>query len=370
MEKFEWKKIAIVCDWIKDMWWAEVVLKQLTEIFPYADIFTSVFFTKNNEIFKGRKIITSFIQKIPFLNKSHKLALFLRPLAFESFDFSEYDIVISSSSAESKWVITKPNTVHICYCHTPTRYFWSHYHEYLNMMEFGILNFMWKWLMPKIVHKLRIWDFCAAQRPDYFIANSQNTLLRIKKYYNRKSEVIRPCIDTSEFIFNEEKKDFYLYIWRCIPYKKFDLIVDSFNENWKEIILVTNTDNKLYNNLKLKSKKNIKWKLNITSIEKKELYSNAKAFIFPPDEDFWIVPIEAMASWTPVIAYRKWWALETVIDLKTWVFFDEQNIESLNTAIEKFEKMSFDYKEIRKHAEIFDIKIFKNKILEFIERKL
>lgn len=370
MKNLEWKKIAIVCDWIKDMWWAEVVLEQLLAIFPNADIFTSVFFAENNKIFENRKIYTSFIQKIPFLNKSHKLALFLRPLVFENFDLSKYDIVISSTSAESKWIITKPNTLQICYCHTPTRYFWSHYHEYLNMMEFGILNFIWKWLMPKIVHKLRIWDFCAAQRPDYFIANSENTSARITKYYNRKSEVITPCIDISEFIFNENKKDFYLYVWRCIPYKKFDLIVDAFNENWKEIMLVTNTNNKLYKDLKSKSKNNIKWKLNITSIEKKELYSDAKAFIFPPDEDFGIVPIEAMASWTPVIAYSKWWALETVIDQKTWIFFENQSIESLNNAINEFEKMSFDHKKIREHAENFDVKIFKNKILEFIEEKL
>ena len=367
MKNLDWKKIAIVCDWIKDMWWAEVVLKQLLEIFPNALIFSSVFFAKGNEIFKNRIINTSFIQKIPFFNKYHKLALFLRPQAFESFDLSEYDIVISLTSAESKWVITKPNTIHICYCHTPTRYFWSHYHEYLNMMEFGIFNLFWKWLMPKVVHKLRIWDFCAAQRPDYFITNSENTKKRIKKYYNRESDVIRPCIDISEFRFNDDKKDFYLYIWRCIPYKKFDLIVDSFNKNWKEIILVTNTQNKLYRELKLKSKKNIKWRFNITNIERKELYSEAKAFIFPPDEDFWIVPIEAMVSWTPVIAYSKWWALETVIDWKTWIFFDEQNVESLNEAITKFEKMNFDYKEIRKHAENFDSKIFKNRILKFIE---
>ena len=370
MQNLEHKKIAIVCDWIKDWGWAEVVLEQFLDIFPYADIFTSVFFQENNYIFNKRKIETSFIQNIPLLNKSHKLALTLRPLAFESFDLSEYDIVISLSSAESKWVITKPNTLHICYCHTPTRYFWSHYHEYLSMMEFGIFNFLWKWLMPKIVHKLRQWDYVAAQRPDYFIANSINTKNRIKKYYNRESEVIYPSIDTSKFILNENKWDFYLYVWRCIPYKKFDLIVDSFNENWKKIVLVTNTDNKLYKELKEKSNNNIIWKLNISKEETNELFSNAKAFLFPPEEDFWIVPTEAMACWTPVIAYKKWGALETVIDKKTWIFFEEQSVESLNNCIDEFEKLSFDYKEISTIAKHFDKKYFKKEVLEFIGWKL
>ena len=134
MNKLQDKKIAIVCDWLKDFWWAELVISHLIEAFPNADIFTSVFFMENNPIFKWKNVKTSFIQKIPFLNKSHKLALTIRPYAFESFDLSQYDIVISSASAESKWIITKPETLHFCYCHTPTRYFWSHYNEYINIM--------------------------------------------------------------------------------------------------------------------------------------------------------------------------------------------------------------------------------------------
>ena len=365
-----WKKIAIVCDWIKDMWWAEVVLAQLLEIFPEADIFTSIFFQKWNPIFDWKKIITSSIQNIPLLNKSHKLALTLRPKAFERFDFSSYDIVISSTTAESKWIITKPETLFICYCHTPTRYFWSHYHEYINMMEFWILNPIGKWFMPRLVHNLRKWDFLAAQRPDYFLANSKNTKNRIKKYYNREAEVVYPWIDTEKFIFSSEKKDFYLYVWRCIPYKKFDLIVDAFNKNWKKIAIITNTDNKLFRKLKSISKENISWKLNISFEEIKKYYSEAKAFLFPPEEDFWLVPIEAMASWTPVIAFWKWWALETVVDSETWVFFGEQTVESLNKAIERFEKLSFDYDKIKKHSEKFDKKYFKQNILEFIEKKI
>lgn len=370
MQNLDNKKIAIVCDWIKDWGWAEIVLEQLLEIFPDADIFTSVFWQQNNLIFRWRKVTTSFIQKIPFLNKSHKLALTLRPLAFESFDLLEYDIVISSTSAESKWIITKPKTIQICYCHTPTRYFWSHYHEYLDMMEFGVLNFLWKWLMPRIVHKLRQWDFVAAQRPDFFIANSNNTKARIKKYYGLDSEVIYPWINTQNFKLQANKEDFYLYVWRCIPYKKFDLLVEAFNKNKRKLILVTNTDNKLYQELKAKSKENIEWIFNPTNEEKRLLFSKAKAFLFPPEEDFWLVPIEAMACWTPVIAYWKWWALETVLANKTWIFFDHQTSNSLNKAIENFEEMSFNYSEIRQHSLKFDKENFKKEILEFVQKKL
>ncbi len=370
MQNIENKKIAIVCDWIKDWWWAEIVLEQLLEIFPNADIFTSVFFQENNRVFKNRKIKTSFIQKIPFLSKSHKLALFLRPYAFESFDLSDYDIVISSSTAESKWVITKPETIHICYCHTPTRYYWSHYHEYINMMEFGFLNPLWRYLMPKLVHKLRQWDYLASKRVDYYLANSKNTSNRIKKYYKSDSNVIYPCLDIDNIPFSEEKDDYYFYNGRCIPYKKFDLIVDAFNINWKKIKIATNTNNKLYKKLKNKSNSNIEWiftnDLNTINL----LHSKAKAFIFPPEEDFWLVPIAAMASWTPVIAYNKWWATETVIDWKTGVFFDKQDVYSLNNAIKEFELINFDSLIIREHSKKFDKKVFNKNILDFINKRI
>ena len=382
------KKIAIVCDWIKDWGGAEIVLTQLLDIFPTADIYTSIFFQENNPVFEWRNVHTSFIQKIPIFNTSHKLALLLRPQAFESFDLSDYDIVISSSSAESKGVITKPDCIQICYCHTPTRYFWSHYEEYLNMMEFGILNPLWKWLMPKLIQKLRRWDYAAAQRPDYFIANSKNTSARIKKYYDRDSEVIYPCLDTAVFSWPhpqplslEERGDFYLAVGRCIPYKKFELLVEAFNKNWKKLIIATNTPNALYKKLMSISHDNIEWKMQLPRNEIIDLYARAKCFVFPPEEDFWLVPIEAQLVWTPVIAFGKWWALETVspppspLPMKeggvvTGIFFEEQTVESLNKAIEKFETMEFDFEAIRQHAMKFDQSVFKHQIIDFIEDKM
>ncbi len=370
MKKLENKKVAIICDWLKDFGWAEIVISHLMEIFPNADIFSSVFFMGENKIFLNKNIKTSFIQKIPFLNKSHKLALTLRGVAFESFDLSKYDIVISSSSAESKWIITKPDTIHFCYCHTPTRYFWSHYHEYIKMLEFWILNPLAKYLIPKIINKLRLWDYVASQRVDYFIANSLNTKNRILKYYNKNSEVIYPWIDIERIPFSEEKWDYYFYNWRCVPYKKFDLIVEAFNKNWKKIIIETNTDNKLYRKLKKISNPNIIWKFNLSKDELNNLLSKARWFIFPVDEDFWLAPIFAMATWTPVIALKSGWALETIIDWKTWIFFENQNIRWLNNALEKFETMEFDAKYIKNHSLNFDKKIFQQKIIDFIENKI
>ncbi len=454
------KHIAIIADWLIDFWWAELVISHLLEIFPDADIYTSVCFM-NHPMLKWRRVHTSWLQKIPFLNRRHKLAGILRPWAFRSFDLSGYDIVICSSSAESKqvamgkwncwksvqmgvrgedtvWTMMKNSTNNskantewvwlptetfdtfgyksmkekkpkiIVYCHTPIRYYWSHYEEYRNMMEFGILNPIARFILDSLIGWLRKLDYEAAQRVDYFIANSENTQERIKKYYKRESGVIYPwvsipltrgtqgvCPDNSEInpptpllrgasetenekIYSDNKKtdllvrkttkhEYYISIGRCIPYKKFDLLVDTFNKNEKSLILVTNTDNRLYQTLREKSKPNITWKLNITQEEKNTLLRGARGFLFPPLEDFGLVPIEAMALWIPVIAYGKWGATETVIEWLTWVFFDEQTIASLSVWIDRFEKLEFNQEKIRTHAKEFDKTIFQRKIIDFIE---
>ena len=223
-------------------------------------------------------------------------------------------------------------------------------------------------MMPSIIGKMRLWDYCAAQRVDYFIANSRNTAGRIAKYYRRDSEVIYPGVEVDDFLFREEKDDYYFYVGRVIPYKKFDLLVDAFNANGKRLILATSTDNKLYRDLKAKSGPNIEWRFGVSNADKKRLFAHAKAFLFPPEEDFGIVPVEAMASGTPVIAYAKGGALETVIENRpylspTGVFFAEQTIESLNEAINRFETMTFDHKQIREYAYNFDVRVFKESLI-------
>ncbi len=371
---FSEKKIAIVADWLIDFGWAELVLSHLLELFPEADIYTSVSFMEH-PMLKGRKIYTSWLQKIPFFNKKHKLSGVLRPWAFRSFDLSKYDLVLCSSSAESKqvslgkWRQKNQSTPVIVYCHTPIRYYWSHAKEYEDMMEFGVLNPLVKYIFRVVKSWMQKVDKNWADAVDYFIANSKNTQDRIHRYYKKESEVIYPGID------NQEQKstkntigNYYISVGRCIPYKKFDLLVDTFNKNKKYLILCTATDTPLFRELKKKSKPNIKWKFRVSNEEKNSLIANAQAFLFPPEEDFGLVPLEAMSIWTPIIAYGKWGALETVIDGKTGIFFTPQTPEALNEAIERFEKLSFEKQIIRKHAETFSKEQFQEKILTFIKK--
>ncbi len=379
------KNIAIVADWLIDFGWAELVISHLLELFPEADIYTSVCYM-DHPMLEWRRVYTSWLQKVPFFNRRHKLAGILRPFAFRSFDLSRYDIILSSSSAEAKnagYTKRWKDTKHICYCHTPTRYYWSHFEEYRNMMEFGFFNPLARFVLDRLINRLRKLDYEAAQRVDFFIANSGNTKERIKKYYDRESEVIYPGVSilsswgTKDLLKKSEqippnvgmtnKEDYYLWIGRCIPYKRFDLLVDTFNENSKKLILCTATDTPLFRELKTKSKPNIEWMFGVDNLGKILLMANAKAFLFPPEEDFWLVPIEAMAMGTPVIAYGEWWALETVLDGKTGTFFTPQTPEALNVAIEKFENMSFDSETIKKHAEGFSKEVFQKKILNYIE---
>jgi glycosyltransferase involved in cell wall biosynthesis len=400
-------RIAIIADWLIDFWWAELVISHLLELFPDADIYTSVCFM-NHPMLEGRRVHASWIQKIPFLNRKHKLAGILRPWAFRGFDLSGYDLVICSSSAESKQVaMGKWNTSPqpspkgegaswnlpslkergprgevLCYCHTPTRYYWSHAKEYEDMMEFGFLNPLVKVVFRLVKNWMRKVDFAAAQKVDFFIANSQTTAERIQTYYNRESEVIYPGVPHPSPLLKERGSQvplplsegegtegwggYYFGISRCIPYKRLDLLVDAFNTNGKPLILATNTDNLLYHELKAKSKPNITWIFSPPVKEKLQLYANAKAFLFPPEEDFGLVPVEAMMSGTPVIAYGKWGATESVVDGETGLFFTPQTPEALNEAIEIFEKMEWDTEKIRARGMEFSKEKFQGRMHSYI----
>jgi len=361
--KFEDLKIAIVADWLTSRGGAEKVVITLADLFPNADIFTSVFDDKLFPELAGRTIFTSFLQKM-FLGKKHQLWPHLRPRAFEQLDLDNYDIVISSASAEAKGVITKPETLHVCYCHTPTRYYWSHYHYYVNNPEYGVFNPLIKFLMPKIIHKLRLWDRLAADRVDVFIANSKTTSLRIQKYYEAKSNVIYPPVEANKFGISRELDDYYLIVGRQTGYKRTDIAIEAFNHLGLPLKIIG--AGPALRKWMLKARKNIEFLGRVSDKDVQRYMSCCQALIFPQEEDAGIVPLEVMASGRPVIAYRAGGATETVKDGITGVFFDRQTPQSLIKAVKKFRNINWKSHIIREHALKFDASVFRNKIKSFI----
>lgn len=358
-------KVAIVHDWLTNMGGAEKVILALHDIFPEAPVFTTVYnLDKLPPEFAHLDIRTSFIQKLPKAKTKYQIYLPLMPLAVEQFDLSEFDVVISSSHACAKGVITRPGTLHICYCYTPMRYAWFLYHEYMRLEQISWLK---RILVPPLMNYLRIWDRMAADRVDEFIAISNDVRRRITKYYRRESTLIFPPVDTDYYTPAEKTEDYFLVVSRLVPYKRVDLAVEAFNELGWPLMVIGDGSEK--DKLIKMAKPNVRIMGRLSDEETKECYARCRAFIFPGEEDFGITPVEAQASGRPVIAFGRGGTLDTVIDGRTGIFFSEQNAKSLILALQKFERMSFDSTEIRKHAETFDVKIFKEKISEFVYKK-
>ena len=364
-------KISLVHEWLTVLAGSEKVLEAIYQIFPGSDIYVLV---KNDEnlkgtIFENANIHTSFIQKLPFSGTKYRNYLPFFPLAVEQFDLSEYDVVISSSHAVAKGVLTNANQLHICYCHTPIRYAWDLYHQYLkeNKLNSGLKGLIVKYFL----HKIRIWDVVSSNRVDFFVANSKYVAKRIGKIYRRDAEVIYPPVDVDKFELYRKKEDFYLAASRFVPYKKIDLIVEAFSKMPDKKLVVIG-DGPDFEKIKRKAGKNVEL-LGYQPFEVlKEYMQKAKAFIFAAEEDFGIMPVEAQACGTPVIAYGKGGVTETVISGKTGIFFEKQTVESLVEAVNLFEKKEnkFDITEIRKNAEKFNKERFKREFKEFVERKI
>lgn len=354
-------KVAIVHEWLTIYGGSERVVEQLLKIFPDADIFTTVYNKKNMEkFFPPEKVHTSFMQNIPFSGKLYTKMLSLMPRAFESFDLSDYDLVISSSSACAKGVITSAETTHISYIHTPMRYAWDLYHNY--MKSSGPIT---KLAMKKVMHKIRQWDALSGLRVDNFIANSTIVQKRIKKVYRRNSEVIYPPVNTDFFTpNNKEPEDYYMILSRLIPYKRIDLAIHACNELGKKLIVLG--AGPLEKELKKIAGPTIEFTGRLSDEESRDYYQRCRAFLFPGYEDFGITPVEAQACGRPVIAFGKGGALDSVISGKTGLFFKEQTVGALKDAITDFEKRHFDYTEIRKHAEAYSNDEFIRKMKEFI----
>ncbi len=357
-------KIALIHDHLTQDGGAERVLRVFREIFPEAPIYALVYDKKKmGKEFDGKNIKTSFLQKIPGGVKNFKWFLPLMPLATEKHELDDYDVVLSSSSALSKGVITRPDALHICYCHTPTRYLWTDTHLYIKELSHGSIV---KKAVSLMLPKLRMWDRMAADRVDKFVANSKTVQKRISKYYSRDSEVIYPPVGVSEFKVFPNQENYYLAGGRLVPYKRFDLVVQAFNK--LGIPLKIFGEGPELKKLKEIAKSNIQFLGKVSDEEKKELYGKSLAFIHPQEEDFGLMVIEAMASGRPVIAYPKGGAQETVIEGKTGTFFPDQSWESLAHTIIRFKPEEYRPEEIRAHAAQFDTVVFKEKIKNYIDK--
>jgi len=349
------KKIALVYDRVNKWGGAERVLLTLHEMFPDAPLYTSVYDVGRAPWAKVfPKVKTSFLQKIPFAKSNHEFLAPLMPLAFESFNFSKFGLVISVTSEAAKGIITTSKTFHFCYCLTPTRYLWSGYNEYFK-------DTILKGITRPIISFLRIWDKKAASRPDKIIAISTEVQKRIKRYYKRGSEVIFPPVELSMNRFIDSSKKYYLLVSRLdYGYKKVDLAIKAFNKLRSPLVIVGT--GRLENKLKKLAGKNIRFVGKVNEKELIKYYQNAKALIMPQEEDFGIVAVEAQSLGIPVIAYKKGGALDTITNGKTGIFFEKQTVKSLMQAVKKFDKMSFSERILKENAKRFSKTIFKKQL--------
>lgn len=364
-------KVALIHDHLAQDGGAEKVLKVFSDMFPAAPIYTLLYEKKQvDKYFKDRRIETSIIQKLPGGIKHYQWYLTFMPLAVEFFDLSSYDLVISDASAFAKGVITKPDCLHICYCHTPTRYLWSDTHQYINDLKY---NKWFKKIISMVLNRIRMWDRLAADRVDVFIANSETVKGRIAKYYRRDSTVIYPPVETEKYSVRDlssqkQEEKYFLAGCRLAPYKRIDLVVEAFNNLGSDYKLKVFGDGVDLHRLKTIAgeAKNIEFLGRVSEDDKVKLFEGAQAFINPQEEDFGITVVESMAAGRPVIAYRRGGATETVIEGKTGIFFDEQTPELLMVAVKEFANINFNSTEIKIHAEQFSVANFKRQITDFI----
>ncbi len=357
-------KVALVHDHLNQDGGAERVLDKLHEIYPASPIYTLVYDKKKlPEHFASKDIRTSFIEKLPFGTKKFEWFLPMMPAATEHHDLREYDLVISSASAFAKGIMTKPETLHICYCHTPTRYLWTDPIDYIKNLRHG---FLVKNSLPLVLTKLRQWDRLAADRVNIFVANSKEVQKRIRKYYKKESIVIYPPVETDKFKIRATPDDYFLAGGRMVPYKRFDLLVKTFNRLGMKLKIFG--DGPMFDELKKQAGKKVEFLGRVDEQTKIELFEKCLAFINPQVEDFGITTVEAMASGRPVIAFGKGGALETIQPGITGEFFHEQEWETLADAIIRFQPEKYNPEIIREHARQFDESVFRAQMQDLVER--
>jgi glycosyltransferase involved in cell wall biosynthesis len=373
MSKLENLKIAIIHEWFVTYAGSERVVEQILNLFPHADLFAVVDFLNDSQrgFIQNKKVTTTFIQNIPFSKTKFRKYLPLMPLAIEQLDLSAYDLIISSSHAVAKGVLTAPHQLHISYMHSPIRYAWDLQHQYLkeSNLDRGIKSWIARW----ILHQIRIWDTRTANGVDLFLANSKFIARRIQKVYRRSAEVIYPPVDLQNYTLCEQKQDFYLTASRLVPYKRIDLIVEAFSQMGDRQLIVIG-DGEQMARIRAKASRNIKFLGHLEPDLLRGYMQNAKAFVFASEEDFGITPVEAQACGTPVIAYGRGGVSESVRgldgDRPTGVFFAEQTVTSIREAVLEFEENSDRILPMTCHenAMRFSTERFQAEFLEFVEQ--
>jgi glycosyltransferase involved in cell wall biosynthesis len=357
-------KVAIIHYWLVNSRGGEKVVEALCKIFPQADIFTHAYDPDAvSETIRRHKVTTTFIGSLPAARRLYKRYLPLMPLALEQLDLREYDLIISSESGPAKGIIPPPGSLHICYCHTPMRYIWNMTHEYRGRS--GIFT---RTLMPVLSHYIRTWDVVASNRVDYYIANSHNVAARIKRYYRRDAVVIPPPVDVDAFevVDQSELGDYYLMAGELVAYKRPELAVHAFNQMKAKLVIIGGGE--MLQNIRQIAGTTITVKGPQPFEVLRHHYSRCRALIFPGEEDFGIVPVEAMASGRPVIAYGRGGATETVSPPLTGIFFKEQSVEAIIQAEATFRSLSFSPAKIAEHARMFQSSQFVAKISTYISQ--
>jgi glycosyltransferase involved in cell wall biosynthesis len=359
-------RVALVHDYLVQYGGAERVLEVLSEMFPEAPIYTLIYdSSKLYGAFEGKTIKTSFLQNVPFAKTHHQFFPQLMPMAVDDLDLTAYDVVISSSNSYTKGVVTRPDAVHICYCHTPMRYAWEDCHRYFKEFQYSPIV---KAFLPFAMNYIRMWDKISSDRVDYYLANSHNVSRRIQKYYGMSSTVLYPPVNTDVDFSSDNTGEYYLMLGRLLPYKHYDIVIQAFVKNQKPLHIVgSGPDSEFLRELAEKSP-HIQFLGRLDDKQAQEEFRGCKAFIFPSEDDFGIVPVEAMAMGKPVIAYRKGGALETIEEGKTGIFFDRQTPESVQDAITYFESLSFDPRYIHNYAQQFSRDTFKHQFYTFLEQ--
>lgn len=361
-------RVALVHDWMVSPGGAERMLYQIHQIWPDAPIYTAAYVPEKFPEFVDVDVRPTWLDRIPLAKTKHQLFPVLRGWAFKSLDLSNYDIVISSCSAESKYVRTGRNTLHICYCHTPIRYYWSDYNWYVAHPPFGKLNWLARGILPFMIGWLRHVDYQAAQKVSVYVANSKFIQQRIEKYYGKPSTVIYPPIETAALLEQpRESGDYYLIVGRQVAYKRLDLAVEAFNQLGLPLKVVGGGEE--IERQKPLALDNIEFLGRVSDEERNRLMAGAKGFIWPQVEDFGMTAIEAMAAGTPVIAYAAGGSLEYVIEGISGTLFREQTSAGLVEAVHRFETLLFDQHKVREVAKRFDETVFRSALKAFVDKE-